>query len=75
MAFVSNTKISVVLFQRIAVVYTGRSELPLSRRFFDAGRGATSPSELRAARVDKPRKEEAAGAGCGLWGKSADGCG
>jgi hypothetical protein len=28
---------------------------------------------LRAARVDKPRKEEAAGAGWDLWGKSADG--
>jgi len=27
----------------------------------------------RAARVDKPRKEEAAGVGCDLWGKSA-GC-
>lgn len=29
----------------------------------------------RAARVDKPRKEEAAGAGSGLWRKSAGGCG
>jgi hypothetical protein len=29
--------------------------------------------ELRAARVDKPRKEEAAGSETGLWGKSADG--
>lgn len=63
MAFVSNTKISVVLFQRIAVVYTGRSELPLSRRFFDAGRRVTEGRLRASARVDKPRKEEAAGPG------------
>lgn len=33
------------------------------------GRGTTFPSELRAARVDKPRKEEAEVAGIMLLGK------
>ena len=29
--------------------------------------------ELTVARVDKPLREEAAGSGCGLWGKRAAG--